>query len=64
MPKCIACNCDLNKDSDIARGYCEICQTEIRTVFDKDAFALGQYKKEINVLDWTNYINTFIDLED
>lgn len=59
MPKCIACDIDLQKGSEIIRGYCDECQVQIRTVFDKDAFALGQYrltkegKYEYNNLEWT-----------
>ena len=63
MPRCIACDCDLKKDADISRGYCDKCQKEIRTVFDKDSFALGQYQKTvsgeyINNLEWTNYLDS------
>jgi hypothetical protein len=62
MPKCVACDVDLQKSGEIVRGYCDECQVSIRTVFDKDAFALGQYQKGkdgkiINTLDWTNIIS-------
>jgi len=54
MPKCVACDSDLQKSSEMIRGYCDTCQVSIRTVFDKDAYALGQYQKDTNTLDWTN----------
>ena len=59
MPKCVACDEDLQKSSEIVRGYCDECQVSVRSVFDKDAYALGQYQKakngeNINNLDWTN----------
>jgi ribosomal protein L7Ae-like RNA K-turn-binding protein len=62
MPKCIACDVDLQKSSEVVRGYCDECQVSIRTVFDKDAYALGQYKEtkgsvDNNTLDWTNFLD-------
>lgn len=61
MPKCIACDVELRLSSEIIRGYCDVCQLHIRTVFDKDAFALGQYQKTpdgdlVNTLEWTTII--------
>lgn len=60
MPKCIACDCDLQQSTEIFRGYCDVCQSFIRTVFDKDAYALGQYQKTkngfVNTLEWTTYL--------
>lgn len=58
--KCSICDLDLQTSNEIAREYCDVCQQHIRTVFDKDAFALGQYKQTeggdlINTLEWTTY---------
>lgn len=68
MPKCVACDSDLIKGSEIVRGYCDTCQVHIRTVFDKDAFALGQYQrvegeKQVNLLEWTNITESVLDSE-
>lgn len=63
---CYMCNeKELVLSTEVLRGYCDACQREVRTVFDKDAYALGQYRDidgsthlgGVNTLDWTNYID-------
>ena len=60
MPRCEICETEMHGRIEIMRGYCDICQTEVRKVFDKDAFSLGHSNKTnnpINNLDWTNYLD-------
>lgn len=40
----------LNTTKELSDGYCEECHLAMRTVWDKDAFILGQEGK----LDWTS----------
>lgn len=54
--RCVCCDA-IGTISD-ENPYCDDCQKDIRQVFDKDAYCLGQMSKGMGKdvdLDWTNY---------